>query len=159
MRLCKFKIRYQLILRPDHVTEALLSNPLAGHSRDMDLYRQIISDCTLNEQRHLLQSVMRITSRRLPTTDKIQSSAHGSGGSLKVLQGTAALLSELTADNQVLSEYLCEWLASSSAAGVDQGITLYRAIIAVIARSKGDLPVLLARKYVLRHFRTVEKIV
>ena len=136
-------VRYQLIFRSDCVTEALLSSPLAGDGRDLDLYRQIFGDCTLNEQRNVLQSVLRITSRRLPTIDKIQSSAHGSGDSLKVLQGTAALLSELTADNQVLSEYLCEWLTSSSAAGVDQGFTLYRAIIAAIARSNGDTSFLL----------------
>ena len=136
-------VRYQLKLRSDYVTEALLSSPLAGDSRDFDLYRQILGDCTLHEQGNVLQSVLRITSRRLPTIEKIQSSAHESGGSLKALQGTAALLSELTADSQALSEYLCEWLTSSSAAGVDHGFTLYRAIIAAIARSKGDLSVLL----------------
>ena len=136
-------VLYQLILRLDYVTEALLSSPLAGDSRDLHLYRQMLDDCTPNEQRNVLQSVLRITSRRLPTIDKTQSSPHGSGDSPKVLQGTAALLSELTNDNQVLSEYLCEWLTSSSAPGVDQGFALYRAIIATVARSKGNLSVLL----------------
>lgn len=143
MSLYKSIVHYQLILRSDYVTEALLSSPLAGDSHDLDLYRQLLGDCTLHEQTNVLHSVLRITSRRLPTIDKLQSSAHDSDGSLKVLQGTAALLSELTADNQVLSECLCEWLTSSSAAGVDHGFALYRAIIAAIARSKGDLYVLL----------------
>ena len=132
-------VRYKLILRSDYLTEALLSSPLAGDSRNLDLCRPILGDCTFNEQRNVLHSVLRITSKRLPTIDKIQSSAQGPGGSLKALEGTAALLSELTSDNQVLSEHLCEWLTSSSAAGVDQGFALYRAIIAAIARSKGDL--------------------
>ena len=145
MSLCRLIVCSQLILCSDYATEAFLSSPLAGDSRHLDLYRQILGDCTLNEQRNVLHSVLRITSRRLPTIDKIPSSAQGAGGSLKALEGTAALLSELTADNQVLSEYLCEWLASSSAAGVDQGFALYRAIIAAIARSKGDLFFVLQR--------------
>ena len=59
-------------------------------------------------------------------------------GKLKVLQGVAALIASLIADNPGLGEELSRWLTSSNSVSVSQGIAVHRAVIAALAQDQGN---------------------
>lgn len=68
-----------------------------------------------------------------------------------VVSGVAALISKLLGDNvHHHKEYLISWLTESSGAGLGDGISIRRAVVAVLSRDKSDIQVVLEKS--LQHF-------
>lgn len=150
--------KYLLRLGLDNVVEALFSSLLAGDNRNLKLYQQTLEGLRFSEQANVLYSILRIVSNRLRNLDRTQSATSQPDSNLKVLQGVAALISDLTTDSEALSGHLSEWLISSKAACVDHGILLFRAVIAALARNQSKVAVFLPVNpclYVTDHLKRV----
>lgn len=127
-----------LSYRPDSITEATFSGPLAGDGRNLGVYQQLLDGLTLNEKRNILHTILRIASKRLQVSNDECSDVEEQDDNTKVLQGVAALISGLTTDDDGLKECLCQWLTGNNAAGIGQGIAIQRAVIATLAVDQGE---------------------
>lgn len=82
--------------------------------------------------------MLRIASKRLQGFNKECSDVEETDDDTKILQGVAALISGLTADDDELKECMCQWLTGNNAAGLGQGIAIQRAVIAALAVDQGE---------------------
>ena len=97
----------------------------------------MIDRLTPNEKRNVLNSILRIVSKRLHVPETGGTEAKERDGGRKVLQGVSSLILGLATDHNEVKDQLCQWLVSSLAANGGQGVAVHRAVIAALAVDRG----------------------
>ena len=121
----------------DHLIQAMFSSLLVGESGRLNVYRALVEDSTITQQKNILFSVLRIFSRRLSPAGAEPVDEDEIHARKKTSAGTVAILREVfLEDGKQGSEILAQWITGNAEVGVGQDIVVHRAVIAALAQDQ-----------------------
>ena len=123
-------------MRKDQITKAAFRDLLDGKKDQLGDYQALASRLSTNEQRTLLYALIEVLSR-----EKLSFGSSGAkaknNDEVKVLRAVSALVAAIVDDSSNLQAGLVDWLVGLSAVAPAHSHDTHRAIIAVLAKSKG----------------------
>lgn len=109
-------------------------------------FRKLIAKLPSFEQRNVLFSTLKIASRDyLSSSTTTEDNAKWWRSDASAVSATAALIKLVVDSEESRKSHLVSWLASSSGAGIGDGIAIRRAAVASLAIEKADIETVLEK--------------
>ncbi|MCJ1465899.1 telomere binding protein [Pseudocyphellaria aurata] len=123
----------------DQLVEATCSSFILGEDHLLTNSVNLVQNLGVHEQRSFLHSLLRILSKRHLENTSGGHPYEKQQDNKKALGGTAALISKLVQDSEVLQDGLVDWLTGVSGDAVGQDFNVRRAVVAALAHDQARI--------------------
>jgi telomere length regulation protein len=127
----------------DNIVKEILTS-LILEKKDSEPFIRLLNGLQGFEQRNTLYSVLKIATREfLSSTITTENNSQWWKRDAGIVSAVAGLISLLISSDEARKNYLISWITNSSGAGIGDGITIRRAVVASLAQDKSDMETIL----------------